>query len=250
MIHTASLRVLHWNILKLRKTATNHISHIENISKTISHFDPTICSLCEISNSEQLEKINLKYKYFVKSRDVTTGQNCAMLSNIEPIIKPHIFSKHISKHYLSVFQMGKIKIAMIGCHLYAKPHLEENIKKRELQATELENKIKLLIDTNHQIILAGDINDYDDYICDASNSKPISNVVNIIKSNGKLLNVCNKIEQSNRYTYTFNNNNILIDHVFVTPLLYDLINNVKIHHIKNKINDDSDHNPMIIDFCL
>jgi exonuclease III len=253
MCNVNSFRFLHWNILKLHKTATNKISHIKKVSDVISTLNPNIASLCEVSNLEELEIIAKLQKtrftsHFVKSTDTRTGQNCGLITTFKPIVEPHIFSKKISKHFVSQFSIGKIKFALIGCHLISNPQSETNVKQRELQAFELKLQVDSLVDSGFEVILAGDINDFDNNIKDTSSSRSISNVVDIIKCNNNLMTISNFIRKSNRYTFQFEGNNVMLDHIFVTPRMHKLIKNVKIHHIKEKTIDDSDHDPIIIDF--
>lgn len=253
MSYAKSFRFLHWNILKLQKTATNKASHLSRISNVIETLKPNIATLCEVGNAEELDVINQKHKFhsnFVKSTDTRTGQNCAMLSTFVPTIKPHIFSKHISKHFMTQFMFGQLKIAVISCHLLSNPQHELNIAQRENQARELKYMTDKLIACDVEVLLAGDINDFDNDVKDASESRSISNVVNIIKGNNCLITVGSFVKPKYRYTYTYEGNNVMLDHVFVTPKLLKLIKNVKIYHIKEKTVDDSDHDPFIVDFCL
>lgn len=245
-----SFRFLHWNILKLHKNAKNYDSHTQKISQTVKFLSPNISSLCEITNFNQLKTFDFQYKYFVKSKDTKTGQNCALISSIKPDINPYMFSNKISKHFISYFTIFNVKIALIGCHLLANPQSMHINNQREKQALVLQTKIKSLIQNNYEILLAGDINDFDNDICDASFSKSYSNVIEIIKNNGNLINLSKKLQQKDRYTYNFNNKNVMIDHIFTTQKLYNKIKHVDIYHIKEKTIDDSDHDPIIVDFCL
>lgn len=258
MGHINSFRFVYWNILKLHKNATNKQLHDERIANVICRLKPNIVSLCEVSDKEQLDYIGEKIStsrrkfssYFVKSTDTRTCQNTGLLTTIKPIITPFVFSKHISKHYMAQFRFGQLNFALISCHLLANPQSEHTIVQRERQARELKLKIDSLVNSGCDVLLAGDLNDFDNDVQDASSSKSISNVLSIIKDNNALRNINNLIRQNDRYTYTYERNNVMIDHVLVTKGLYNAIKKISIHHIKEKTINDSDHDPIVVDFLI
>lgn len=258
MTNVKSLRFLYWNILKLQNNAPNKQSHNKLIAEVIFKLKPNIVSLCEVSDKEQLDYIKTQTStynhifssHFVKSTDTRTYQNTGLLTTIVPTVVPYVFSKHISKHYVAQFKIEKLNIALISCHLISNPQCEIKMQQREKQAHELKIKVESLIESGYEVLLAGDLNDFDNDVRDASSSKSMTNVLSIIKMNGLIKTTNNLIKHKDRYTYTYENKNIMIDHVLMTNGLYKLIKKVSIHHIKEKTIDDSDHDPIIIDFSF
>ena len=109
-----------------------------------------------------------------------------------------------------------------------------------------------------EVIVLGDLNDFDGSVLDMNSNKPTSTVLEILKVNGGLTSVAEKIDQQERYTewYDENNNCVaspneysMIDHILVTPLIYSRITNAFIYHgYEEKCNTyQSDHFPVIID---
>ena len=243
--------------MKLNKHAKNKEDHLNCIIKSINQMTPDIISMCELSNKDELDYIKYKlnnndkkyFSYFIKSNDTHTEQNNSLISLVEPTITPHTFSNKISKHYTTTFDFQKVKLSLVSCHLLAFPNKIERIKQREDQAKILSCHVNNLVKNNHEVILAGDLNDTDNDVQDTNMSKSMSNVLDIIKGN-ILTNTNNKIKQCNRYTYIHNNKKIMLDHVLVTTKLYNSIKKVSIKHIKNKSQDDSDHDPIMVDFNI
>ena len=157
------------------------------------------------------------------------------------------------------------KISLISFHLIAYPMDPNRCAKREAQAKIIEQSIITEIEKGNEVIVMGDFNDYDNEINDANNDKPISQVLDIIKSNQndkyKLYNIAKQIPQEERFTNWWDKNEncestkdefVLIDHVLVTSKLLPKISNVKIDHgydeYCNKL--DSDHYPIIFDLTI
>ncbi len=248
-----SFKFVHWNILKLPKYKNNNFEHDDNISKILNKLKPSIVSLCEVTNYDQLYNISKgmhnMIPYFVKSLDTHTEQNCGILSKFIPFHFPSKFTKRVSKHCITKYIFGNMKIAIISCHLLANPHSEFILQQRQLQAIELKSKINSLIYDGHEVILAGDLNDFDNNIRDANNSKSITKVLEILKEKN-MINTDFLIDKQNRHTFTFNNKNVMLDHILVTPALLKSITNINIERVRNRSIDDSDHDPIIIEFDL
>jgi exonuclease III len=105
----------------------------------------------------------------------------------------------------------------------------------------------------------GDLNDYDGSVPDLNNSQPTSQVLEILKVNGQLKPVSELIEKNERYTDWWDKNNscksssdefTMIDHILVTPNLYNHIVQAFIYHgyQQDCITYNSDHFPVLIDF--
>ena len=119
----------------------------------------------------------------------------------------------------------------------------------------------------YEIILIGDINDYDAEILDLNSNKPTSRVLDIMKGlEGQqkgtylLTNIAYRIEQNERYSEWWDSDNncntsmqtdlSMIDHILVTPEINKKIINAYIYHGYKEFCGklDSDHWPVVIDF--
>jgi exonuclease III len=133
----------------------------------------------------------------------------------------------------------------------------------------LQNIIYSYVLKGYEIIVMGDMNDYDLEILDLNSNKPISRVLDMIKGlegneKGKymLYNVANYMKQEERYSDWWDSDNncntasindySMIDHVLVSSFFEDRIKNVFIYHNYSEYcgKMNSDHYPVVIDFIL
>lgn len=274
------------------KSQSEVLEHMDYISNIINELNPSIINFCEIEGCDELEMIknrtNLQFSsYLIKGTDTSTGQNVGMLTLIDPIINlyrtesrydyPIVNSKcgytvqgniGVSKHYMTKFNISNIPIAMISAHLLAYPTDPYRCSAREAQAMVLQEQIVNLVLEGYQIILLGDFNDFDNLIPDTNFNYPKSKVLDILKglegiNAGKyeLKSIGDKITQSQRYSdYWDSNSNCdvepnefsMIDHILLSPLLYNYVSNVFGYHkyshdcVDDKYN--SDHDPIVVDF--
>jgi exonuclease III len=247
-----SLRLCHFNIQKLY--SGDIMQHRNKICSVIKKINPHILSLCEVTNLDELNEIGTKtnpnyYPYFVQSKDTKMCQNTGLLTTINPTIAPYSFTNNVAKHFATTLVIGKIKLALVSAHLTAFPLNPKKIKIRERQAYALKTKIDELIDLGNEVILTGDLNDFDGDILDNNGNDPMSNVLNILKGNN-LISTSEKLPRCKRYTYNHLGNKEMIDHVLVTPKLYKMIDSVNVFHQEKKSIHDSDHDPLIVDFNL
>ena len=219
--------------------------------------------------------------------DTSTGQNVGMLTLIDPII--NLFRTEtkysypisgsqcnyvgtgttgVSKHYITKFEMNGLKIAMISAHLLAYPTDSSRCSAREAQAQVLQEQIAGFIVEGLEVILLGDLNDFDNLIPDVNSNIPISKVLDILKGNAglysgeyELKSISDKIPQSQRYSEYWDANSdcvvqpnefAMIDHILLTPNLYNLVTNAFSYHMYphscDKTTYNSDHDPVVIDF--
>jgi exonuclease III len=155
---------------------------------------------------------------------------------------------------------------MIGAHLLAIPTDPTRCVQREAQAQVLQNIVSSYIKKDYEIILLGDMNDYDAEILDINSDKPVSRVLDILKGlDGEkkgtyaLTNVAYKMSQAERYSDWWDSDNncnttsqkdySMIDHLLVTNKIKDRLLNVYIYHGYKEYCGkwDSDHYPLVID---
>ena len=273
-------------------TQSEVITHMDLISQIINDLNPDIINFCEIEGCDELEMIksrtNPSYnKYLIKGTDTSTGQNVGMLTLIDPVVNLYRTetkysypisgsqcnytgsgTSGVSKHYITKFEMNGLQIAMISAHFLAYPTDSSRCSAREAQAQVLQEQITELVKQGLEIILLGDLNDFDNLILDANSNLPISQVLDILKGNTglylgqyELKSIGDKIPQQSRYSeywdansdcITQSNEFAMIDHILLTPNLYNLVTNVFSYHAYTHsctgTTYNSDHDPVVVDF--
>jgi exonuclease III len=269
-------------------------THLSYVADVIMELQPDIINLCEVESCNELtmlkDKLNTTYNAYLKQgTDTSTGQNVGMLTKIDPLVSlyrsedkikyPMLGTKcgttnafgttGVSKHYITEFKLGSKNVAMIGAHLLAIPTDPERCVQREAQAQVLQNVVSSYVNKDYEIILIGDINDYDSEILDLNLNKPTSRVLDILKGldgdkkgSYVLTNIASNIVQTNRYSDWWDSDNncntssqqdlSMIDHILVTSGVQAQIINAFIYHgydeYCGKMN--SDHWPVVIDLYL
>ncbi len=268
------------------------LTHMDYISKIINELEPDIINFCEIEGCDELEMIKsrtnpLYNPYLIKGTDSATGQNVGMLTLVDPIINLYrtetkytypipgskcnytgTGSSGVSKHYITKFDINGMKIVMIAAHLLAIPTDPYRCSAREAQAQVLQEQIANFVFEGYEVIMLGDLNDYDNLILDVNLNKPISRVLDILKGNDGVYNkdyelksIGNKIPQSQRFSEYWDSNSdcvvqsnefSMIDHILLSPTLYDKVTNAFSYHVFPHSCDgnsyNSDHDPLVIDF--
>jgi exonuclease III len=266
--------------------------HLNYVSDVINELEPDIINFCEIEGCDELnmlrETTNNNYNsYLKKGTDTGTGQNVGMLSLLDPNINLYRSEEKIyypipgskcgtttttgttgvSKHYITEFSFAGMNISFIGAHLIAIPTEPARCVQREAQAQILQNIINSYVAKNYEIIVVGDMNDYDAETLDINSNEPISRVLDIIKGMSgekmgtyNLTNVANRIKQMDRYSEWYNSDNncntssqkdySMIDHVLVSEKINNIISNMFIYHGYKEYCGkwNSDHYPVVIDF--
>ena len=274
------------------KTIDDAEKHLSYVSKVISELKPDIINLCEVEGCDELNEVknyldDSYVPYLKKGTDTSTGQNVGMLTRIDPIIDLYRSEEKIaypisgtkcgstsssgtsgvSKHYITEFDLGVYKVALIGAHLLAIPTDPSRCVQREAQAQVLQNIVYGYIGRGYEIILIGDMNDYDGEILDMNDDKPTSRVLDIMKGldgqkNGtyELTNIAVTIKQDERFTDWWDSDNncnttsqkdySMIDHILVTDNVYSNIVNAYIYHGYDEYCGkwNSDHYPIVVDF--
>jgi len=223
--------------------------------------------------------------YLIPGKDTATDQNVGLISRIDPesalfrdeqratvyrsestcgSLQFPDYESGVSKHFIARFNVAQIgRISLIGAHLLAFPVDPERCVKREAQAIVLKNIAQNEMNQGRQVIVLGDLNDYDRDVLDASNSIPTSRVSRLLKYNDQgskiMYNVAELISQrSDRYSSWWDKNSncrveagelTLIDHVLVTSQLHQLISSVRIYNIVELCGSlQSDHYPIKVVF--
>lgn len=274
------------------QTAAN--THLSYVSKVIKDLDPDIINFCEIEGCDELNMVKSALNdqtympYLKKGTDTSTGQNVGMLTRVDPIVSLYrteekfsypiqgsqcgytdTGSTGVSKHYITEFKLDNMNIAFIGAHFIAIPTESSRCAQREGQASVLQSVIADYISRNYEVIMLGDLNDFDGEVLDVNSNKPTSQVLNILKGNfgayaGKyeLISVAENVVQSERYSDWYDSDDncntqsskdySMIDHVLVTTGIKNKISNVFFYHGYPEFcgSYNSDHYPVVIDFNI
>ena len=269
--------------------AETHLSYVANVVKNLQ---PDIINFCEVEGCDELNilkgQLDPTYNaYLKKGTDTATGQNVGMLTRIDPLVNLYRSEEKIaypisgskcgtttstgtsgvSKHYITEFNLGGMNVSMIGAHLLAIPTDPSRCVEREAQAQVLQNIVSSYIQKDYEVILIGDMNDYDAEIMDLNSDKPTSRVLDFMKGlDGQhkgaynLTNVAYRIGQSERYSDWWDSDDncntisqkdfTMIDHILVTSRIDKTIVNAYIYHGYKEYCGkwDSDHWPVVIDF--
>jgi exonuclease III len=275
------------------KSISDAETHMSYIANTINILKPDIINLCEVEGCDELNMLKSLLDdsegynpYLKKGTDTGTGQNVGMLTKMDPLVSLYRSEEKVSypisgtkcgtttasgttgvsKHYITEFLIGSMNVAMIGAHLLAIPTEPSRCVQREGQAQVLQNIISSYIQNGYEVILMGDMNDYDNEVLDINSDKPTSRTLDILKGldgekkgNYILTNIASKLTQSERYSDWYDSDNncntssqkdlSMIDHVLVTSGIKNKITNIYIYHGYKEYCGkwDSDHWPVVID---
>lgn len=272
--------------------AATHMDYVANVVYTLN---PDILNLCEVEGCDELsmlsEKVGTKeYNMYLKrGTDTATGQNVGLLAKIDPVVDLYRSEEKVeypiagstcgyvgapattslSKHYITEYGILGMKVALIGVHLIAIPTDVKRCSQREAQAQIIQNVVYDYIRRGYEVIVMGDMNDYDGDILDMNSDIPLSSALSIIKgARGQhsgaynLTNVAYRIEQAERYSDWYDSDNncdtssardySMIDHILVTPAVDKKIADAYIFHGYKEYCGkwNSDHYPVVIDFMV
>jgi len=236
-------------------------SHVEHVAKEIDLLNADIVSMNELQDCSVLRRLvellpTHNYKpYLIPGKDSFTGQNTGLLTKIDPIQdiqRTEVTVQHPvagstcpnvsqatpgtsgnSKHLMARFKIENIDrpVTLVATHLLAQPDNVERCFEREAQTTVLANTfIKPALAAGDEIIVVGDMNDFDISVKDSNNNVPISSAVTILRDAANLTNVANLVPQPERYSDWYDrdedckdrggNEHSLIDHVLLSPRLF------------------------------
>jgi endonuclease/exonuclease/phosphatase family metal-dependent hydrolase len=272
--------------------AQTHMSYITNVIKTLN---PDIVNFCEVEGCDELNLLinglnDATYKSYLKQgTDTSTGQNVGMITRVDPLVSlyrseerasyPIAGSKcgytgaagtsGVSKHYITEFNLGGLKTALIGAHLLAIPTEPTRCAEREAQAQVLQNVVAGYIAKGYEVILLGDMNDFDAEVLDVNSDKPTSYVLDIMKGlygqkkgTYTLTNAATKMAQSERYSDWWDSDDncatnspkdySMIDHVLMSSKIFGKISKVSIYHGYTEYcgTMNSDHYPVVVDLSF
>lgn len=271
--------------------AQTHMDYVTDVIKELNGDIINICEVEGCYELNMLvEKLNNSFvSYLKQGTDSSTGQNVGMITKIDPNVdlyrsevrvnypipnskcgySGNTGSTGVSKHYITEYKINQMNIAFISAHLIAIPTDPERCSKREAQSQVLQYIINDYIKNGFEIIMLGDFNDYDGNVLDINSNIPLSYTLDILKGlygekmgEYKLISVAEKIKKDERYTDWWDSDNncntsskkdySMIDHMLVTPYIYNFISNAFIYHGYDEYCGKymSDHYPIVVDFTF
>jgi exonuclease III len=270
------------------KDTKDEYTHLDTIRNILSNLNADTVHMCEVQSCTQLDEVSPSpdYRsYMIKGDDTYTGQNVGLITKIDPVetltrteervAYPIHNSKcgyidepgteGVSKHLITRFIIQNVSIYLIGAHFLSDPNDPSSCAKREAQAQVLQYKIQQFISNGHEVIMMGDLNDFDGLYLDINNNKPNSLVLDTLKGNAgetnnyTLYTISAMIPQDTRYTEWYDENPdckvetsefSMIDHILVSHGLYTNIDYVEYYHNYNEGcgTYESDHFPILVTF--
>lgn len=269
-------------------------THIGYIADVVAKLNPDILNFCEVEGVDEMNLVRFKlpnasdYSVYLKpGTDTATGQNVGLMSRIAPtntlarteerVAYPLANSMcgytgqegtvGVSKHYMTEFVFYGRPTLFIALHLLAYPEDTMRCAEREAQAQVIQNAITEYLGTSEcEIIVLGDLNDFDGRVLDANMNIPTSRVLDILKGKEgankgayELRSVAEKMNQAERFSDWWDQNGdcvsesnefSMIDHILVSPYLFERIERVGAYHGYGEFcgKYDSDHYPLVVDF--
>jgi predicted extracellular nuclease len=126
------------------------------------------------------------------------------------------------------------------------PIQEPSAVQRAEQATEVRTFVDQIVaaDRRAKVVVLGDLNDFD-----------FSNAINTLTASGSLVDLPRTLPQNQRYTYVFQGNSEVLDHILLSkPLAYTIpacsclpLFDYDPVHLNSEFNDQvSDHDPQVV----
>ena len=269
-------------------TTTEQYVHMDTIQNVLRDLNADTVHLCEVQSCTQLDEVKPSEKYtsyMIQGSDTYTGQNVGLITKIDPI-EPLIRTEErvsypiqnsqcgytgepgtegVSKHLITRFIIQNVSIYLIGAHLLSDPNDPTSCAKREAQALTLQTQIQQFIDQGHEVVVLGDLNDFDGIYMDINQNKPNSQVLEIFKGNTgiadnyTLYTLSGQMNQDSRYTEWYDAESdckvekeefSMIDHILVSKNLFTRIQYIEYYHLyKEGCNTyQSDHYPILVTF--
>lgn len=262
--------------------------HLTKVANYLSTVDADFIAIEEIESADMLHRLNEKlggsyHEIFVQGTDDYTGQDVAALSRF-PVLgmgrsdatqrypipgsrfRAPMGTEDVAKHFWATVEVGTETITFVGVHLLAYPDDLQRAVRREAQALIIRNLAKSFLDHGHEVVILGDVNDFDSVVCDAAGNEPLSCVDQLFTDidseaeGDEMMNAAIHIPQDERFTYWYdiNGNDVddgpeehsMIDHMYVSLGIAASISSVRIDHAGYEARTVSDHWPIIATFAL
>eukprot|EP00179_Madagascaria_erythrocladioides_P001361 CAMPEP_0198310638 /NCGR_PEP_ID=MMETSP1450-20131203/2642_1 /TAXON_ID=753684 ORGANISM="Madagascaria erythrocladiodes, Strain CCMP3234" /NCGR_SAMPLE_ID=MMETSP1450 /ASSEMBLY_ACC=CAM_ASM_001115 /LENGTH=384 /DNA_ID=CAMNT_0044013481 /DNA_START=57 /DNA_END=1211 /DNA_ORIENTATION=+ len=296
-VGTLNMEWLFWRRLPPRGPFQNRTvlrEHIRAMAKVVKEIDVDVLNLVEVDGCDALDLLledvgDDTYKpYLIKGRDSATGQNVGLITRVDPIVdlkrtddrvdvpadgvcvsddcpppdSPDV-TTGVSKHYYTKIAPYNSKpIMIVSLHFIAFPTRKDRCQQRQSQARLIQEIVqKNYRGDREELIITGDMNDFDGDVPDVSASEPITCALKMLKSTTRytgappptaiaannaaplpptLRNVAQYAPQAKRYTAYYQPNKRIcqkpplhlssIDHLLFSDGLYQRVHNVDFAH--------------------
>ena len=214
-----------YNAPQCEEDAEEHLTDVANYLSTIG---ADFIAIEEIESADMLHRLNEKlggqyHEIFVQGTDDYTGQDVAGLSRFPvsamgrsdetqryPIpgsrFRAPMGTEDVAKHFWATIEIGGGIVTFISLHLLAYPDDLERVVRREAQALIIQTLARGFLDSEHEVVILGDVNDFDSLVCDAAENEPRSCVDKLFKDldpdteGDEMINAAVSIAQAERYT--------------------------------------------------
>jgi len=233
--------------------------------------------------------------FLVKGKDSYTGQDVGLLTRVDPdrplertearaalpVAGSTCYgspapggdgarSTGVSKHFRAYFDVGGVKLAVLGAHFISRPTDPSRCEQREGQATVMRDYLSEAAAAGRHVIFMGDLNDFSDRVPDAHGNRPTSRVLPILRGDAgegsgvgreaPLHEVACALPAPERYTSWWDHSpkdgkdnggaeHSSIDHLLLSTFLFERASNVSIGHIYDAA-AVSDHWPLSVTIAL
>ena len=251
-------------------------AHRDRVGEVVRSLDADVVLISEAENLNALQLLvdeslqGMGYTaVLVDGRDTFTGQDVGLLTRLPVEASGRTDERApvglsdqrygVSKNLWVRMDLNGTPVTLIGVHFLARPDDVERRPRREAQAEVIRQLVAAEVAAGREVIALGDFNDFDEAIPDRRASRPISDVMAIVKRAGPgddddLVNVMRDVPQAQRFTalYDRNANNAIdpgelsaIDHVLLSPGLYRRVLDVRYVHSFDP-REVSDHFPVVV----
>ncbi len=251
-------------------------AHRDAVGAVVRSLDADVVVMPETENLAALQMLadeslaGLGYTaVLVDGRDTFTGQDVGLLTRIPveasgrndervPVgVTDQLYG--VSKNLWARLDLDGVPVTVIGVHFLARPDDADRRPRREAQAEVIRQLVEAEVAAGRQVIVLGDLNDFDDAVLDRRSSRPITDVLATIKRAGPgdaddLVNVLGDVPQASRFTSLYDRNDngeiepgelSAIDHVLLSPALYRRVTDVRYVHSHDP-RTVSDHFPIVV----
>lgn len=254
--------------------------HQVRVAEVIRRVNADVLMLIEVENKEVLDALvagplaGMGYTaHFVPGNDRFTGQDMGLLSKLPidatgrtderaPVPGSPTETYGVSKNLWARLRIGGFATTIVGVHFLAQPDNAARKPQREAQAEVIRRFVATEQGDGREVIVLGDVNDFDDTILDRRGNRPITSVAALLKAGAAgaendLRNVMGEVPVAERFSnlYDRNRNEVIeegelgaIDHVFVSPGLYRRIREVRFVHTHDP-RTVTDHFPISVTFA-
>ena len=121
---------------------------------------------------------------------------------------------------------------------HVQPPTTPSVTQRVQQATEVKNFVASIraVNANADVVVLGDLNDFD-----------FSSAVSALTSGGNLVDLPATLPLAERYTYVYEGNSEVLDHILLSPALAGLSYAYDVVHINSEFSTQlSDHDPQVV----